>query len=98
MTAELVRDTADDTVRRTIKGVAEGKGFTPDQVALAAGMSRSAYFRKISGHGSIQAFKAGEVAAIAQFLGVSVGQLYDGLGGTFVPPADGVLGNQVTGR
>jgi len=94
MTAEVlplpVARMADDTIRRTIKALVQGKGLRPEEVAEAAGISRTTYFSKMSGKGSAQAFKAGEVALIAQFLGVSVAQLYDGLGGTFVPtPPDG---------
>src|SRR4029077_12651339 len=63
----------------------KGKGLRSEDVAAAAGLSRSTYFAKMSGKGSRQAFKAGEVALIAQYLGVHVSQLYDGLGGTFIP-------------
>ena len=91
MTAEIVElhptgGHADDTIRRTIDALIKGKGLSPDAVASAAHMSRSTFFYKMGGHGADRAFKAGEVAEIARFLGVSVGQLYDGLGGTFIPP------------
>ena len=91
MTAQVVElfptgGQADDTIRRTIKAIAEGKGIRADQLAAAAGMSRSSYFDKMAGHGAQRAFKAGEVADIARCLHVTVAQLYDGLGGTFVPP------------
>lgn len=81
---------ADDTIRRTIHALVKGKQLRPDDVAQAAGMSRSAYFRKMSGQGSEAAFKAGEVAAIARFLGVPIGDLYSGLGGTFTAPEAGL--------
>lgn len=81
---------ADDTIRATIKALVEGKGLRPDDVARAAGMSRSTYFAKMSAKGKRNPFSAGEVASIAGFLRVHVSQLYDGLGGTFVPePPDG---------
>jgi transcriptional regulator with XRE-family HTH domain len=76
---------ADDTIRHTINALVKGKGLRSEDVAAAAGLSRSTYFAKMSGKGSRQAFKAGEVALIAQYLGVHVSQLYDGLGGTFIP-------------
>lgn len=101
MTAEVVAlptaFMADDTIRRTIKALVEGKGVNPDDVAEAAGISRSTYFSKMAGKGSAQAFKAGEVARIATFLGVTVAQLYDGLGGTFVPPQPPPDGTSVVG-
>lgn len=80
---------ADDTIRHTIKALVEGKGIRPDDVARAAGMSRSTYFAKMAAQGEKNPFSAGEVASIAKCLGVSVSQLYDGLGGTFVPDPDG---------
>lgn len=76
---------ADDTIRRTVSALVKGKGLSPDDVARAAGLSRSAYFSKMKAHGREKAFKAGEVAGMAEFLGVKVQDLYDGLGGTFVP-------------
>lgn len=91
MTAQVVDlfptgEQADDTVRRTIDAVAKGRGLTREQVADGIGMARSTFYRKISGKGSANPFTAGEVATVAKFLRLRVGQLYDGLGGTFVPP------------
>lgn len=95
MTAEVIAlfpvgEHADDTIRRTVDALVKGKGLSPAQVAEDAGMSRSTFFHKMAGKGASQAFKAGEVASLARVLGVSVAQLFDGLGGTFVPtPPDG---------
>jgi len=50
------------------------------------GVSHATMYRRLAAKGSKEAFKAGEVATVAQVLGVTVGQLYDGLGGMFVPP------------
>lgn len=91
MTAQVIDlvpmgDRADDTIRRTIDAIVKGKGLRPDDVAAAAGMSRSTYFAKMAGHGTKNAFKAGEVALIANYLEVPVSKLFDGLGGTFIPP------------
>lgn len=80
---------ADDTIRRTIDALAKGKQLKPDDIAAAAGMSRSSYFSKLRARGSEKAFKAGEVAAIANYLDVQVSDLYDGLGGTFGPGPEG---------
>ena len=91
MTAEIVElhptgGQADDTIRRTVQALMKGKGVTVDQIARAAHMSRATFYNHMGGRGAQGAFKAGEVADIARFLGVEVSQLYDGLGGTFVPP------------
>lgn len=80
---------ADDTVRRTVDALIKGRGYHRDEVAEAAGISRSAFYRKMSGRGDKNTFSAGEVASLAAVLGVSVAQLFDGLGGTFVPPPNG---------
>ena len=53
-------------------------------MARALGLSPSSLFLKLAG-GS--AWKAWEVAAVAQHFGVSVGDLYSGLGGVFARPA-----------
>lgn len=91
MTAQIIDlptgGQADDTIRRTIAALMKGRGVSVNTLAESIGVSRAAWFSKMGGHGTKQAFKAGEVATIAQVLGVSVGQLYDGLGGTFLPPA-----------
>lgn len=91
MTAQIVElrpigDRADDTIRRTIDALIKGKGLRAEDVAATAGMKRSTFFYKMSGKGSDRAFKAGEVASLAQALGVEVAELYGGLGGTFIPP------------
>lgn len=94
MTAEIVDlfptgEQADDTVRRTIDGIIKGKGLRREDVARLAGIKRSTFFNRMRAHGSESAFRAGEVASLARVLGVSIEQLYTGLGGTFIPPAGG---------
>jgi transcriptional regulator with XRE-family HTH domain len=93
MTAEVAPlfptgDRADETVRRTVAALIEGRNLTVDQAAVMAGMTRATLYRRLSGKGSRQAFMAGEVASLARVLRVRIDQLYDGLGGTFVPPDD----------
>lgn len=91
MTAQLVdfpdhARRAEDTIRATVRGIIKGRGIPVEIVAPRVGMSPSTLYRKLSGHGVRDGFKAGEVAALAQTLGVKVQDLYDGLGGTFTPP------------
>lgn len=95
MTAEIVSlfptgADAEDTIRATVRGLLKGRDLTVETVAPLVGMSPSALYRKLAGHGDKDAFKAGEVASLARVLEVRVDQLYDGLGGTFAPrPPDG---------
>ncbi len=80
-------DVADDTIRRTVRALMHGRGLKVEDLADGIGMQRSTLYRRLSGNGRKQAFAAGEVADIAAFFGVPVGDLYDGLGGRFTPPA-----------
>lgn len=77
---------ADETVRRTVRGLIEGRGIKVQTLAEAVGMQQSTLYRRLGGDGSQQAFSAGEVAAIASYFRVSVAQIFEGLGGVFVPP------------
>lgn len=92
MTADVIdlpppRGRVDDTIRRTIKALAKGKGIKGDDLADLLGISRSAYFDKM-GDGHTNALTGGEIATIARRLGVKVERLYDGLGGTFAGDDD----------
>lgn len=111
MTAQLVElfptgEQADETVKRTVDALIKGKNLRRQDVARLANIPQSTFYRKLSARGSQYPFAAGEVASIARVLGVKVGQLYDGLGGTFVPPqppndgasAVGADGRGVTNR
>lgn len=91
MTAEVspifpTGDQADETVRRTIDALIKGRGFTRDEVANLAGIDRATLYRRLAGEGSRQAFRGGEIAALARVLNVKVADIYEGLGGVFVPP------------
>lgn len=93
MTAQVIEllptgERADETVRRTIKALIEGRDLNIEDVADRAGLARATLYRRLSGHGSKQAFKAGEVATLAAYLGVRIEAIYSGLGGTFIPPTD----------
>lgn len=94
MTAEVIQlfptgELADDTVRRTIKALMHGRGITAENMAPSVNMTVATLYRRLGGSGSAQAFKAGEVASIANYFDVSVADLFGGLGGTFVPPDGG---------
>lgn len=92
MTADVIpfgrgrRDAADDTVRATIKAVMAGRGVTVEQLAAEIDMPASSLYRRFAGRGSKAPFFAGEVAVIADALGVTVAELYGGLDGRFVRP------------
>jgi hypothetical protein len=66
----------DATISATVKGLAAARDLSPDDVATGIGMNRSTYYRRLAG-----GFSAADVAALADFFGVSVIDLYDGLGG-----------------
>lgn len=95
MTAELLpfpgdaTARADDTIRRTIKGLISGRGLRVEDVAPEVGMTTATFYRRLGGHGRQQAFGAGEVAALAAYFGLEVQELYGGLGGRFTPPDPG---------
>lgn len=91
MTAEVIQlfpvgADADDTVRHTVKALMSGRGVSAETVAPGVGMTVATLYRRLGGKGATQAFKAGEVASLARYFDVPVGQIYNGLGGTFVPP------------
>lgn len=89
MTAQVIHfptDAAciDSTIRTTVKALMKGRGLSAEALAPKLGMSASSLYRKLSDDaGERSSFKAAEVAGLARELGVSVGQLFDGLGGTF---------------
>lgn len=77
------RGDVEDVVRASIRAVIAGRKMSVDELAADAGMSRSTLHRRLSSKGTKDAFYAGEVAVIAEVLGIEVGDLYTGLGGTF---------------
>jgi transcriptional regulator with XRE-family HTH domain len=81
-----VGEQADETVRRSIKALIEGRGLDKGDVADATGMTRSTLYRKLSGEGSSKTFTAGEVATLAAFFEVPISAIYEGLGGAFLAP------------
>jgi len=94
MSAEVLspdqyQDRVNNTVRRTVAALIEGRGLDKDQVAKAVGMKRATMYRRLGGSGSMQAFGAGEVAALARYFNLPIGSFYDGLGGAFVDTGKG---------
>jgi hypothetical protein len=73
----------DRVIAATVRALASGRDQSIERVAVSCNMTKSALYERIRG---IRSFKAPEVAAIADHFGVSVGDLYDGLGGRFGPP------------
>ena len=67
----------DTKISATVNGLAASQGLSKERLAELIGMSRSTFFRHLSSGG----WSAAEVQQLADVLGVSVGELYDGLGG-----------------
>jgi hypothetical protein len=89
MSAELVTSLsaagqADETVRRSVRALIQGRGVDKDEVARSIGMARTTLYRRLSNYGSTQAFSAGEAALIARYFDIPVSSLFDGLGGAFI--------------
>lgn len=74
---------ADETVRRAIKALIEGRGENKEVLAKRIGMTPSTLYRRLAGRGSSQAFSAGEVYLIATYFAVPIGDIYSGFGGAF---------------
>lgn len=72
----------DETISSTVRGLAAARGLSPDEVAAGIDMNRSTYYRRLAG-----GFSAADVAALADFFGVEVADLYTGLGGKLAPAA-----------
>lgn len=72
----------DETISATVRGLAAARGLSPDDVAAGINMNRSTYYRRLAG-----GFSAADVAALADFLGIEVSDLYTGLGGKLAPSA-----------
>lgn len=79
---------ADETVRRSVKALVQGRDMRREDVAAAVGIPRTTFYRRLAARGSAQAFTAGEVAALAAFFRVPVEELYNGLGGALLPRLD----------
>ena len=70
---------ADRTIAATIEAFMAYRRVSQEPVAKAAGLTQPQLSRRLRCH---TGFRASEVAAIARFLNVSVGQLYDGFQST----------------
>ncbi len=72
---------AEDTdlvISGAVRALLAARGLAADDLRPVLGVSRGAVFTKLN---SSSPWKAREVAALAEFFDVSVGALYDGLGG-----------------
>jgi len=68
-------DPVDEMISAAVRGLTGQRKLSPAQVAVAAGISRSAYFYKLNGQ---RPWKASEVERLARFFGVSRDDLYEG--------------------
>lgn len=67
----------DARISAAVRALAAGNGLKNAEIAPILGIHRSSVFAKIKGETS---WKASEVAALARYFGVPVGDLFDGLG------------------
>ena len=72
------------TISAAVRALLSGRGYSPDALCEVTDTTASTLFRKLNGSSP---WKAREVAAIAEFFDVSVGALYDGLGGIVAGPS-----------
>lgn len=70
----------DQTVAQTIKAVMAYRRIHQESLAAAVGMTQPQLSRRLGGH---TPFKVEEVAAIAKFLNVPVGRLFEGVDSAF---------------
>jgi hypothetical protein len=73
----------DETIRRSVAALFEGRSISKDKLADVLGVSRTTAFNKLS-HTNPTPFSASEVAIVAAYLQVDVSELYNGLGGLFL--------------
>ena len=72
-----IRCSADERISAAVRALAAGRGIRNSDLAPILGAGKTATFAKLKGEAP---WKAAEVAALADFFEVSVGELYDGLG------------------
>lgn len=63
-------------IAATVRALSGARNLTAAEVAIGIGMNKSTYHRRLHG-----GFTASDVAKLARFFNVPVGDLYDGLGG-----------------
>ena len=78
------QDVTDQTISAAVRALLSGRGYSPDELCEVTNTTASTLFRKLNGSSP---WKAREVAAIAEFFDVSIGALYDGLGGIVAGPS-----------
>lgn len=76
-------DNVDATIAATVTALIHGRKLRVADVAAQVGMSGTGLYNKLNVE---RPFKAAEVAALATVLGVTIMDLYTGLGGMFSPP------------
>ncbi|MCL6423871.1 helix-turn-helix domain-containing protein [Brachybacterium sp. JHP9] len=69
--------TTDDRISASAKALMAARGIRTEELALAIGISRNPMFAKLRGS---SAWKASEVAAMADYFGVGLDALFEGLG------------------
>lgn len=73
--------TTENVLRRSVQVLLTLRLMTVEQLADGAGIPKSTLYRRLKSDTLDQAFRAHEVQAIADCLGVSVADLYGGLSG-----------------
>jgi DNA-binding XRE family transcriptional regulator len=79
----------DQRIGRTVRALIAARDITVDDVAVAIDISRGSLFSKFKGTAP---FKAWEVAALADYFGVPIADLYEGLAtrlGVHIPAPTG---------
>ena len=75
----------ENTLRRSVQVLLTLRLQTVEQLAVGVGIPKSTLYRRLGARGLDQSFRAHEVQAIANYLGVPVADLYDGLNGLVKP-------------
>ena len=88
----------ENRVRRSTWALMAARDVKVEDVAASTGIPRSTLYRRLRSKTIDQAFRAHEVAAIADYFGVPVEALYSGLGGLVGVTATGTDGRADTGR
>lgn len=71
----------DDVIRRTVRALMAGAGLNPKTLGPHVRIPTSTFYERLKG--TSQAFTGGEIARIADYFGVPVGDMFSG---RYLPP------------